>query len=345
MTRRTSRNLVSISWLAAFAVFACIGCGSGERTEFINIGTAPAAGSFHPVGSAMASAINDNLPEGRDWQAQAKGTKGSQENIRLLAQGELELALSNASITYFAARGESGWNKKYDVRAVMTLAPNVAMFVTRADSGIRTMDDLRGKNVVTGPPGAGFEMFVGPILEAHNLSFDDFNKKEMGQGDAVSALGDGTADVAFLGGSLPTPSLSQACNSMDIHFIPFDDAAIDELIGKYEFFESFRDLTADDYTDIVGTYRALNVGSMHLITSASADEQMIYEITKLLFEKLDGDPDDPNSYSYRDKHGSLKSVSFASIQKDTGVEFHPGAKRFFEEEAAKRSSEANTAED
>ncbi|MDA7977776.1 MAG: TAXI family TRAP transporter solute-binding subunit [Pirellulales bacterium] len=321
---KSQRGKLHLFGGALLSLVLFVGCGDGERTEFVNIGTAPAAGSFHPVGSAMASTFNGNKPEGGNWKAQAKGTKGSQENIRLLDQGELQLALSNCSISYFAARGESGWEKAYPIRTVMTLAPNVAMFVTRADSGIKTMDQLKGKNVVIGPPGAGFEQFVGPILEEHGLSFEDFTVKHLGQGPAVSALGDGTVDAAFLGGSVPVSSITQACSTMDVHFIPFDDDAYSRLVAKYPSFHEHRDLTADDYSDISGTFKALNVGAMHLITSESADEELVYQMTKTIYERFD---------EFAGGHASLKMINKEKdVTLDTGVEFHPGAIRFYKEQ-------------
>jgi TRAP-type uncharacterized transport system substrate-binding protein len=62
---------------------------------------------------------------------------------------------------YYAVRGEAGWDKPYDLRAVVTLAPNVGLFITKQDSGIQTIADLKDKRVVVGPAGAGFEMFWG----------------------------------------------------------------------------------------------------------------------------------------------------------------------------------------
>ena len=82
---------------------------------------------------------------GFGWTTTAEATSGSQENIRRLDSGELDLAMSNAAITYFAARGGEGWNKAYPVRAVMTLAPNVALFISPAGSGIESIDDLVGR--------------------------------------------------------------------------------------------------------------------------------------------------------------------------------------------------------
>ena len=81
------------------------------------------------------------------WSATAEATSGSQENIRRLDTGELDFALSNAAITYFAVRGTEGWDRAYDMRTVMTLAPNVALWITAADSGVQTIADLRDERV------------------------------------------------------------------------------------------------------------------------------------------------------------------------------------------------------
>ncbi|NIO42204.1 MAG: hypothetical protein GTO41_19860, partial [Burkholderiales bacterium] len=99
--------------------------------------------------------LNDHRGE-NSWRVQKKGTKGSQDNIRQLQKGDLQLALSNSAITHFAMLGEAGWEDKFDMRAVVTIAPNVAMFITKSDSGIKSIEDLAGRRVVCGPPGAGF---------------------------------------------------------------------------------------------------------------------------------------------------------------------------------------------
>ena len=114
---------ISVLLIAAVAMIGCSkqdsstsnGDGSTAKKQFISMGTAPVGGAFPVVGGAIAEVMNEHK-EAFDWKVQAKGTKGSQENIRRLQQGELELALSNAAISYFATRGEGTWTKKYDIR-------------------------------------------------------------------------------------------------------------------------------------------------------------------------------------------------------------------------------------
>ena len=301
------------------------GSDSGPREQFISLGTAPVGGAFYVVGNAITEVLNDHKGE-NNWKLQPKGTKGSQENIRRLDQGKLELALSNAAITYFAVRGESGWEKPYEMRAVATMAPNVALFITKESSGVRTIADLKGKSVSIGPAGAGFEMFVTPILAEHGLSMTDINAISSTQTEAVDQLGDGTIDAAFLGGAIPTSSISQAVTSHKIFFIPFEEAARQRLIEKYPFFHAATiPMTNAEgnatYTGMTEDYQGLNVGSMHLITAASVDEELIYNVTKTLWE---------NREELGKKHPAGKSLE-KNATRNTGTEFHPGAIRAYKE--------------
>lgn len=315
------------------------GGGGGEasgdtgKTMFLSIGTAPIGGTFPQVGGAIAETLNNHKGD-NNWKAQAKGTKGSQANIRGLDKGELQLALSNSAISYFAVRGESGWEKAYDTRAVVTLAPNVAMFVTTADSGIKTIAGLKGKRVVIGPAGAGFDMFVGPILEEHGVSMDDIEKVYQPMGAAVDMLGDGSADAAFLGGAVPAAAISQACASFETFFIPFDPAVRQTLIDKYPFFHPI-DLPGDTYQGHPEKFEGLNVGSMHLVTAAAADEELIYQVTKAIWE---------NREEIAAAHGAGKAINEKNAARYTGTDFHPGAIRFYKEAGLIKDEAGDAAE-
>jgi uncharacterized protein len=305
--------------LVAILFTACSEQGS-RKQQFLSIGTAPPGGAFFVVGGAISEVLNEFKGENQ-WNVSAESTMGSQENIRRLERGEIDLAMSNAAITYFAVRGEGDWGRPQEMRAVMTLAPNVALFITPKNSGIQTIADLKGRRVVVGPPGAGFEQFVRPILEAHGMSYSDFTPLENTQAAAVEMLADGSAAAAFLGGAIPTASISQACASQDIFFVPFDESAREELIAKYPFFHPAT-LPAGTYRGQGADYHGLNVGSMHLITSAKADEELVYQITKTLYE---------NRESVAQRHPAGKAINPANVIRDTGTEFHPGAIRFYRE--------------
>jgi TRAP transporter TAXI family solute receptor len=311
------RALPAVTLVAAS--IACGGGGGGERT-FINVGTAPPGGAFFVVGTALTEVLAASSGD-RNWQVTPEGTSGSQENIRRLTQGDLDFALSNSAITYFSVRGGEGWDREYPMRTVMTLAPNVALFITTANSGVKTLADLKGKRVVIGPAGAGFEYFVKPILEAHGVRYEDFTPLNASQAASVDMLTDGSAAAIFIGGAIPTASITQAAATMDLHFIPFDDAARAKLSADYLFFAPAT-IPAETYRGQTAEFAGLDVGSMHLVTAADQDENLVYEVTKILWEQRE---------QVVQKHPAGRAINPKNVTRDTGTPFHPGAIRFYRE--------------
>lgn len=330
--RRSKPTLAATARPLLLVVLVLAACGGSEpapgtapaaaapENRFLSFGTAPPGGAFFVVGGALTEVL-EAAHGAEGWKVTGEATKGSQENIRRLIAGDLDFALSNAAITYFAVRGTEGWEKPYPVQSVMTLAPNVALFLTPKSTGITSLADLRGKRVVIGPAGAGFESFVKPILGAHGLGFEDLTPLFNTQTAAVDMLTDGSAAAAFLGGAIPTASITQAAAGQEIVFLPFDAAARDRLVEDYPFF-SPATIPAGTYRGLEADFHGLDVGSMHLVTAADQDEELVYQVTRTLWEQRD---------AVTAKHPAGKSINPKNVVRDTGVEFHPGAVRFFRE--------------
>lgn len=321
-----------------FAMLGCVvlgmtavGCSrSGDDEVYVTLGTAPVGGAFRPVGDAIASVTNEFSGD-NDWKVQAQGTKGSQQNIRMLDKNEIQLGMSNSAISYHAARGIGTWDKEYQIRAVVTLAPNVGLFIAKTRSGIESIADLKDKRITVGPAGAGFEMFLGPLLTAHGVNYGEgepaFTPMNETYSAAVQLLGDDNADAAFMGGAIPTPAVTQACTSYDITFIPYDESVRQQLIDQYEFYQPATiPATNKDgkptYKGLDRDFPALNVGSMHLITHADVDEDLIYRLTKTIWE---------NRGEIAKQHKAANAINEANAARYTGTEFHPGAIRFYQE--------------
>lgn len=313
--------------LSTLLLGSLVACGTGgeapeggSRSRFLSLGTAPPGGSFFVVGGALAEVLNE-LGAEEGWEFTAEATKGSQENIRRLTTGEMDFALSNAAITYFAARGEEGWDRPHDVRSVMTLAANVALFIAPSGSGVRTIADLKGKRVVVGPAGAGMDFFLKPLLGAHDVRFEDFTPINATQSGAVDLLADGAAAAAFLGGAVPTASITQAATSQRIHFVPFEEQAIAELVARYPFFHHAT-IPAGTYRGQEEEFRGLDVGSMHLIAPAGMDEDLVYRVTKTIYE---------NRARVVERHPAGRAINPENVVLTTGTDFHPGAIRYYRE--------------
>ena len=293
--------------------------GCAEKGEYITLGTGTPGGAFVPVGNAIATTVDANKGD-LDWRVGSKETKGTQENIRNLDSGSLQFAMANAAISYFASRGEGAWKKKHEVRAVATIAPNVGVFLTTESTGIKTIADLKGKRVVLGPAGAGFEYFLEPLLEAHGVKYSDLTVLNGNYLAASDMIADGKADAAFMGGAIPIPAATQLCSSQDVVFIKFDDSAVEKL-KEYPFYYSVP-IPADKYSDLKEDMMGINVGNMQLLSHAKVPEEIVYDFTKLMYENRD---------DIAKQHPAGKALNPKNIIRDTGTPFHPGAIKFYKE--------------
>ena len=311
--------------ITAVALCSCNRSDTGEKEataerKFINLGTAPTGGAFHPVGCAAANVVSENQGD-LNWVVTPQGTKGTQENIRRLAADELQFAMANAAISYFAVKGEGAWKKPYDIRAVATIAPNIGIFVTTEASGIKTISDLKGKRVVLGPSGTGFDYFLKPLLQAHGVSYDDLTPLNGNYIAAGDMLADGKADAAFMGGAIPIPAVVQLCSTQDVVFLPFDDSVMDKL-KDYPFYSVSKDIPQATYSDLDQDLPGINVGNMQLITHANVDEDVVYQFTKIMYE---------NREKMAERHPAAKAINPKNAARDTGTPFHPGAIKYYKE--------------
>jgi TRAP transporter TAXI family solute receptor len=309
-------------FLAGIGLMAISGCdsGSGGGRTFVTIGTAPGGGAFAQVGNAIANAL-DAAQGDLNWSVTAQGTKGTQENIRKLEAGDIEFGMANAAIAYFATRGEGDWETPRDIRVVATMAPNVGVFVTTRASGIKTIADLKGKRVVLGPSGAGFDYFLKPLLAVHGVSYEDMEAIPGNYVAASELIADGKADAAFMGGAIPIPAVTSLCATQDVVFLKFDEDAPQKLMQQLPFYFPVT-ITADKYSDLKEDMTGINVGSMLLITHANVPEEMVYQLTKLLYENQD---------AVTEQHPAGKALAAGNIVRDTGTPFHPGAIRYYRE--------------
>ena len=303
------------------------GDGSGQR-EYITLGTATPGGAFVPVGNAIANTVESNKGD-LNWVVGSKETSGTQENIRNLESGDLQIAMSNAAISYFAVRGEGAWKTKHEVRTIATIAPNVGVFVTTEGTGIKSIADLKNKRVVLGPPGAGFNYFLEPLLKAHGIEYSDLTVLHSGYLAIPGMIADGKADAAFMGGAIPIPAATQLCSSQDVVFLKFDETAVEKL-KEYPFYFNVP-IPADKYSDLDEDLMGINVGNMQLLSHANVSEDTIYNFTKLMYE---------NREAIAKQHPAGKALNPKNITRDTGTPFHPGAIKFYKEAGIWPGSEA-----
>ena len=207
------------------------------------------------------------------------------------------------------------------LRAVAALYPEHIHLVARADAGIETVADLRGKRVSLDEPGSGTYVDALIILTAYGLTTDDVEVDYLKPGPASDAIRNGQLDAFFIVAGYPTGAVVELASAADITLVPVagDEAA--SAIEDYGFF-SVDAIPAGTYEDI-GETTTLAVGAQW-ITSVEQDDDLIYEITKALWN-------DKTRRLLDVGHAKGASVTTGTALDGIGIPLHPGAERFYRE--------------
>jgi TRAP transporter TAXI family solute receptor len=236
MYRFAKRGLVLMLVLSLLATMM-IGCqqepaeqDEGQQqaeTVFINIGTGGTAGTYYPLGGAMAEILKANIP---GVNATAESTGASSANINMLNQGEIELALVQNDVSYYADLGielfeEQG--KIEGLRAIATLYPEVCQIITTKNTGITSVADFAGKKIAVGAAGSGVEANARQILAAYGLSYEDIKPQYLSFAEAAAGLKDGNIDAGFITAGTPTSAVLDLSAQNQVVLISIDDAIAD----------------------------------------------------------------------------------------------------------------------
>ena len=208
-----------------------------------------------------------------------------------------------------------------DLRTIAALFEEHIHLVALADSGINSVADLKGKRVSLDEPGSGTYVDANMILEAAGVSSDDISAEALKGGAAAEALRNGKIDAFFVVAGYPTGSLVELASAADIKLVPIDGAAADALTEKYGFFAK-SDIPEGAYEG-VATTPTVAVGAQWF-TSAKEDDELIYQITKALWNEKSRKLLDVG-------HAKGKSITLETALNGVGVPLHPGAERFYKE--------------
>ena len=272
--------------LAAAAVLftGCNGNADVEGKKFLNIGTGGTAGTYYPIGGAIAEVLNKEIP---GMSASAQSTGASVANINMLGDGEIDLATVQNDIAYYAAHGtEMFQDKKVDgLQGIASLYPETCQFVTLKSSGIKSLAELKGKRIAVGAVGSGVEANVRQILAAYGVTYSDIDAQYLSFAEGASALKDGNVDVAVLTAGYPTASVQDIAAQNPVRLLPVEGKAADALIAQYPFYTKTV-IPAGTYAGFDEEVPSVAVMAM-LVAGPSVNDDLGYCVTKAIFSNLD----------------------------------------------------------
>ena len=315
------RVLAAGAVLAAMVVFftGCNGNSDVEGKKFLNIGTGGTAGTYYPIGGAMAEILNKEIP---GMNASAQSTGASVANVNMLGDGTIDLATVQNDIAYYAAHGtEMFVDKKVDgLKGVASLYPETCQFVTLKSSGIKSLSELKGKRIAVGAVGSGVEANVRQILAAYGISYDDIDAQYLSFAEGASALKDGNVDVAVLTAGYPTASVQDIAAQNPVRLLPVEDKIADDLIAKYPFYTKTV-IPAGTYAGFDEAVPSVAVMAM-LVAGPTVNEELGYKVTKAIFSHLD---------RLQAAHAVGKQITRDSVKAGMSLPMHAGAEKYFNE--------------
>lgn len=323
------RKIFAVAAASALALAACSddatdggngGEGGGSDLDFVTIAAGGTSGPYYQIGATMSQVLTDEL--GVDSTVQATGA--SVENIELLmsGRGEIAFAMGDAVIQATEGTGPFEGQEGLDGLTVITaLYPNYVQLVTVESTGIKTVDDLRGKRVGVGDQNSGVELNAQMILEAHDMSYDDITADYLSYADAIDQMKNGQVDAAFVTSGLPNSSVLDLATGDDVVIVPIEGAGMEKLLELYPFFTS-NVIPAGTYdnTEDVNTATIMN----QLLVAPSMSEDDVYAVTKALFENLD---------QIHSSHQAATGITLDTVSEGAVVDINPGAQRYFDEVA------------
>lgn len=311
------KKTITIS-TAAFAMM--IGSAATGQDAQLRVATATSTGTFYQNGVAMEVLFREQHPS---IEIFPQATGGSAENTRLVRDGEVELFFGQNSTIIPAYEGveqfEGYPNETFS--AVGAVWQSVTHVIVSNDSDIESVADFAGKRIQIGPVGSGIERFTQQPMEAAGVSFDDVEAQRLGVAETVDMMRNGRIDGFIHAAIIPDRNATDIMSSGLAKIIPFDGEAADRLIEMHPYYgasvipaNSYENQPEDIVT--VASYAVL-------YASNDVSEDVIYEVTKTMFE---------NQEALTQRHSSFSDMTLDMALEGLGsVPLHPGAERFYQE--------------
>ncbi|MDF2996688.1 MAG: C4-dicarboxylate transporter [Xanthobacteraceae bacterium] len=310
--------MVRIRTAAIAAMLALSMAVPAKASEFINVLTGGTSGVYYPLGVALTKIYADKIP---DVRPSVQATKASVENLNLIQQGKGEIAFTLADSLAQAWEGneEAGFKSKLGkLRAVAGIYPNYIQIVASKESGIKTLADLKGKRLSVGAPKSGTELNARAILKAAGIKYEDLGKVEyLPFAESVELMKNRQLDATLQSAGLGVASIKDLATSVPITVVEVPADVIAKVGVPYQ----AATIPAGTYT---GQDTPVSTAAVQnfLVTRADANDDLVYEMTKAMFENL------PEMAA---AHAAARLIKVEDAAKGSPVPLHPGAVRYYKE--------------
>ena len=307
----------------AIASALLAGTAVTAQEKFITIGTGGQTGVYFVVGQSICRLVNrDSATTG--LKCTAPSTGGSIANINAIKAGDMDMGVAQSDWQFHAYNGSSQFEgDKFDKeRAVFSVHSEPFTVIARADAGIESFDDLKGKRVNVGNPGSGQLATMEVVLAAKGWTMDDFAlASELKPAEQAAALGDNKVDAIIYTVGHPNGSIQEAVSTVDAKLVPVQGEAIDKLVADNPFY-AYASIPGGMYKGTDSEVKTFGVKAT-FVTSSDVDDAVVYEVVKAVFDNFD---------RFKKLHPAFENLKEEEMIKDgLSAPLHDGAVKYYKE--------------
>ncbi|MCF8042481.1 MAG: TAXI family TRAP transporter solute-binding subunit [Desulfarculaceae bacterium] len=316
---RTVKTILAV--FLALALALSVAGGALAADQRLSIGTASTGGSWYPLGGGVANMINKYI---KGYYASAHPSGASIENIRAVMKGQDAMALSMPDAALYAYEGKGAFEGKpqKNLRGLFSTYPVDIQFYVLADSPVKTIADIKGKNlkVAVGAPGSGTEKMAQYVLKVYGITYDDIDEQFLSATETTAAMKDGNIDVGIVTLGTPAPTLMDLATQREIRFLDIEPAVAQKINKDFPAYFP-RTIPAGTYKNMTKPHHTLAWMGLFVV-NADMSDQLAYDICKAVFDHK----------AELDKiHKKFALINLESATSGMSVPLHPGAVKFFKE--------------
>lgn len=311
--------------LGAGAIMLTSSSVPAQDQRFITIGTGGVTGVYYPTGGAVCRLVNKQRKE-HGIRCSVESTGGSVYNTRTIRQGELDFGVvqSDVQVAALAGTGSFADDGAYpDLRSLFSIHSEPMHVMARKDSGIKKVEDFKGKVVNIANPGSGTRVLAERLMDYAGVSVDDLSlAAELKSSEQASALCDGKLEASIWAAGLPNGSSTEATSTCAITIIPLSGAWVDRLLSENSAYA-----------------RATIPGNMYkgnpedipswgpkatMVTSKQTPDDVAYALVSAVFDNFE---------SFKKLHPAFAHLRKENMIKDgLSAPLHPGAVKYYQEQ-------------
>lgn len=315
---------LSLATFMSIAFSLSVLVGQGTAAQFVTIGTGGVTGVYYPTGGAICRLVNKGRKE-HGIRCSVESTGGSVYNLNTIRAGELDMGVAQSDWQFHAYHGSSRFEDQganMELRAIFSVHPEPFTVVARADSGIESFDDLKGKRVNIGNPGSGQRGTMEVVMAALGWEKSDFAlASELKSAEQSQALCDNKIDAIVFTVGHPSGSIKEATTSCDSVLVSVTGAAIEKLVADNDYYRTAT-IPGEMYRGNPDDVVTFGVGAT-FVSSTNTSAEVVYQVVKAVFENFE---------DFKKLHPAFSVLKKEEMIKDgLSAPLHDGALKYYKE--------------